>query len=258
MINHNSNLIESQFRNAGSGSLFLENALVYLVDTDFPGSGSWYNRVGPAVTTSGSFVASGSAGWGFNASGRLNLGESVSGVTFDPFQKSLGITFVMEAQLGSYSDAFTRVLTINSLDGSTFAIPGGYNGTSYEYQQTGSFMTMKNSINYQYVPEFVSSSINYFAITAPPDGQGGLGPALLYFNDQPVATVAANNGTLGYYQNENPVVFGNFPDQSITVPANFYDNWQRYRGTLKTLIVYNTALNDTQIRMVLNNLRRGA
>jgi hypothetical protein len=61
----------------------------------------------------------------------------------------------------------------------------------------------------------------------------------------------------GYYQNDEPVVFGNFPDQDITVPDVFFTTWQRYRGTLKTLLVYNRALNDTQIRKVINNLQRG-
>lgn len=258
MINHNSNLIESQFANAGSGSLFLEYALVYLLDSDYPGSGSWYNRVGNAITTSGSFVDSGSAGWGFNASARLNLGESVPEVTFNPFVKPEGITFIMESQLGSYTDTTTKVLTINSLDGSTFSIPGGYSGTSYEYRQSGSIMTMKNSNDVEDIPDFVSSSVNLYSLTIRPDTGGGLGPALLYFNDDGFVTVSALPGeTLGFYQNDKPVVFGNFANQTVVVNPTFFTLWQRYRGTLKTLLIYNRALTDTQLRVVFNNLRRG-
>jgi hypothetical protein len=260
MINHNSNLIESQFRNAGSGSLFLENALAYLVDSDYPGSGSWTNRVGNAITTSGSFVASGSAGWGFNASARLNLGDSVSGITFNPFVRTQGITFVFQAQLGSYANATTPVLTINSLDGSIFSIPGGYNGTALEYRQSGSVtntsvMSMKNSFQGggDDVADFVSSSVNIFALTVP----SGSGDAYLYFNDDARTVTTPFDGTFGYYENDEPVVFGNFPDQDITVPASFFTDWQRYTGTLKTLLVYNSALTDTQLRIVFNNLRRG-
>jgi hypothetical protein len=164
----------------------------------------------------------------------------------------------MEAQLGSYTDTTTKVLTINSLDGSTFSIPGGYDGTSYEYRQSGSIMTMKNSGNVEDIPNFVSSSVNLFSLTIRPDIGGGLGPALLYFNDDAFATIAPRAGeSLGYYQNDKPVVFGNFPDQTPLVPAGFFTDWQRYRGTLKTLLIYNRALTDTQIRVVFNNLRRG-
>ena len=260
MINHNSNLIESQFANAGSGSLFLEYALAYLLDSDYPGSGSWTNRVGNAITVSGSFVDSGSAGWGFNASARLNLEASVAGITFNPFVRNQGITFVFEAQLGSYTDATTPVLTINSLDGNIFAIPGGYNGTALEYRQSGSVtntsvMSMKNSFQGQGedVPDFVSSSVNIFALTVP----SGSGDAFLYFNDDNKTVTSPFNGTFGYYQNAEPVVFGNFADQVITVPPSFFTDWQRYRGTLKTLLVYNRALTDAQIRKVINNLQRG-
>jgi hypothetical protein len=261
MINHNSNLIECQFGNAGSGSLFLENALAYLLNTDYPGSGSWYNRVGNAITTSGSFVDSGSAGWAFNASARLNLQDSVAGITFNPFVRTKGITFVFEAQLGSYTDATTPVLTINSLDGSIFSIPGGYDGTALEYRQSGSVtntsvMTMKNTIEGQGddVADFVSSSVNIFGLTVP----SGSGDALLYFNNDAGTIVTPFGGsTFGYYQNDEPVVFGNFPEQDITVPAEFFNSFQRYRGTLKTLLVYGVALNDGQIRKVINNLQRG-
>lgn len=260
MINHNSNLIECQFGNAGSGSLFLENALVYLLDTDYSGSGSWYNRVGNAITTSGSFVDSGSAGFGFNASARLNLQDSVAGVTFSPFVRDKGITFIFQGQLGSYANATTPVLTINSLDGSIFSIPGGYNGTALEYRQSGSVtntsvMSMKNSFQGQGddVPDFVSSSVNIFALTVP----SGSGDAILYFNDDAGTVTSPFNGTFGYYQNDEPVVFGNFADQDITVPPEFFNSFQRYRGTLKTLLVYGVALNDGQIRKVINNLQRG-
>lgn len=260
MINHNSNLIESQFNNAGSGSLWLQFALAYLVDTDYPGSGSWYNRVGNTITTSGSFVDSGSAGWGFNASARLNLGDSVAGITFNPFVRTEGITFLFQSQLGSYSDTTTPVLTVNSLDGNIFAIPGGYGGTALEYRQSGSVtntsvMSMKNSFQAQGddVADFVSSSVNIFALTVP----SGSGDAILYFNDDTGTTTTPFDGTFGYYENAEPVVFGNFADQVITVPAGFFTTWQRYRGTLKTLLVYNRALNDTQIRQVINNLQRG-
>jgi hypothetical protein len=261
MINHNSNIIESQFGNAGSGSLFLENALVYLLDSDYPGSGSWHNRVGNAITVSGSFVNSGSAGFGFNASARLNLEDSVAGVTFNPFVRDKGITFIFEAQLGSYANATTPVLTINSLDGQIFSVPGGYDGTALEYRQSGSVtntsvMSMKNSFQGQGddVPDFVSSSVNIFALTVP----SGSGDAFLYFNNDVRTTTSPFGGaSFGYYENNNPVVFGNFPDQVITVPPSFFTDWQRYRGTLKTLLVYNRALNDTQIRKVINNLQRG-
>jgi hypothetical protein len=81
---------------------------------------------------------------------------------------------------------------------------------------------------------------------------------LLYFNDDAFATIAPRAGeSLGYYQNDKPVVFGNFPDQTIHVNPSFFTDWQRYRGTLKTLLIYNRALTDTQIRVVFNNLRRG-
>jgi hypothetical protein len=260
MINHNSNLIESQFANAGSGSLFLEYALAYLVDSDYPGSGSWTNRVGNTITTSGSFVNSGSAGWGFNASGRLNLQDSVAGITFNPFVRTEGITFIFEAQLGSYSDVTTPVLTVNSLD-SQFFSSQGFDGTSYQYLQSGSLvntsvMTMKNSFQGQGndVPDFVSSSVNIFALTVP----SGSGDAALYFNNNNAEVISpAGGGTFGYYQNGKPVVFGNFANQDITAPPNFYTSAQRYRGTLKTLLVYNRALTDTQIRKVINNLQSG-
>lgn len=256
MINHNSNLIEVQFGNAGSGSLFLEDALVYLVSSDYPGSGSWTNRVGNAITTSGSFVNSGSAGWAFNASGRLNLEESVSGVTFKQNVRTEGITFVIQAQLGSYSDAATPVLMINSLDGSIFSSPGGYNGTSYQYRQSGSIASMKNEATNagESLPTSVSSSVSLFAMTMP----SGSGNAYLYYNDASKYIATPVGGTsFGYSQNDEPVVFGNYADQDITVPSVFFTTWQRYRGTLKTLLVYNRELNDSQLRKVFNNLRRG-
>lgn len=263
MINHNSNIIEAYGicgggGGAGSGSLFLEDAIVYLKDTDYPGSGSWLNRVGTDITISGSLSNSGSAGWAFNGSNsRLNLGDSVPAVSFAAAD---GITFVLQAQLGTYPlvDGGLPVLLFNSLNGQIFSPQNGYNGASYEYVQTGSFMAMKNGANQdvQELPDFVSSSVNLFAITK----RNTSGDAFLYFNNDSTTIIQPTPGsTLGFGDNPvNSVVFGNFPDQVITVPSIFYTFWQRYKGTVKTMLIYNRALTDGQLRRVFNNIRAGA
>lgn len=255
MININTNLIEAQRSTAGNGGLFLEDAIVYLSSDDYPGSGSWHNRVGSDITTSGSFIDSGSNGWGFTGNSRLNLGTSVGAGTS-------GYTYIFEATMGSYGPG-GQVLLLTTLDG-TIASSCGYNGTGFLYSPNELAMKTQSGASKQQLPANASGSIVQIGlvmqsgVVTPNNPSGQI--AYMYVNlEQQYLALPVTGCGLGYGDVPSaPLCFGNFSPQSPLVPLEFYNSYRPFRGALKQFLGYDKALSGDQVRKVFYNLRRGA
>lgn len=247
MINHNSNLIEAGLKNAGSGSLWLQFAVANLYKQDFTGSGSWPNRVGAAIATSGSFVDSGSLGWGFNG-GALNVEPSLT----LPDLNATGFTVVYQSAMGT-SDITKQTLLWNNISDATFGTYG-YEGSAQFY----------NPISWSCAPDTLMQKGTQPGDT-PCSGQNQSLPSnavstpyvytLSYYptsdtiittiNDIAIYTTQPYPGNGFEFGNATAYTFGNFP--AATNGATILNRYARFRGSLKRFILYTKPLTTAQI-----------
>lgn len=247
MINHNSNLIEAGLKSAGSGSLWLQFAVANLYKEDFAGSGNWPNRVGAAIATSGSFVDSGSLGWGFNG-GALNIEPSLT----LPNLATTGFTVVYQSAMGT-SDITEQTLLFNNISDQSFG--------SYGYEGSAQFY---NPISWSCAPDTLMQKGTQPGDT-PCSGQNvsllsnPLSTAYVYSltyypaTDMIVTTIndVVIDRTLPYpgnsfeFGNTTAYTFGNFP--AATNGATILNRYARFRGSLKRFILYTQPLSTAQI-----------
>jgi hypothetical protein len=258
MINHNSNILEAGLKNAGSGSLWLQFAVANLYQQDFTGTGNWPNRVGAAIATSGSFVDSGSLGWGFNG-GVLNVEPSLT----LPNLGTTGFTVVYQSAMGT-SDITKQTLLWNNISDATFGTYG-FAGSSQFY----------NPISWSCAPDTLMQKGTQPGDT-PCSGQNlSLLPnslsnadvySLTYYPTSGTITTTINDTVIGsnqpypdngfQFDNTTAYTFGNFP--AATSGATILNRYARFRGSLKRFILYTKPLTTAQIvNQIYPNLLTG-
>lgn len=258
MINHNSNLIEAipVLNNAGSGSIYGSSLLINLYADDFTGSGIWPNRtgLGDITTSSGSFIDSGSLGWGFSGGATLLLSESVS----MPVLSTSGFTCMFAATMGTLNNTKQTPL-LQSLTG-TYLLAQGYTGYATFYNMTGSAVNTLSQNGTQaggtynpLIPNFstlnllpnATSTLYYYSVTYYPSSD----TVFVTIDDRAYATFITypgnefwfNLGKSKFGGNGGVVEFGTFA------------------GSLQRMVFYNRPLTGAQIiNNLLPALKRGA
>lgn len=267
MINHNSNIIEAGLQSAGSGSLYLQYAVMNLYASQYSGSGSWNNPVGANIQTSGSFVDSGSLGWGFNGASLL-IEPSLT----LPNLATTGFTLVWYGTVGT-SNNTKQTLLFNNISDTSFGEYGFqgsanfYNPVSWSLatcptaslvdtiQQKGSqpgdtpcsgdnMLLLANSLSQPAV-----YSLSYYPSTDT---------LIQTINDVvikgPINPYAGNSFE---FNNTTNYTFGNFP--AATNGAAILARYARFRGSVKRMILYTTPLSTGQIvRQVFPAIVTGA
>jgi hypothetical protein len=258
MINHSSNLIEAGLKNAGSGSLWLQFAVANLYKEDFTGSGNWPNRVGAAIATSGSFVDSGSLGWGFNG-GALNIEPSLT----LPNLATSGFTVVYQSTMGT-SDINEQTLLFNNISDASYGVYG-FAGSSQFYNPSGwtcepeslmqkgtepgdnpcsgdAVFLLSNPLSTAYV-----YSLSYYPSTDT---------ILTTINDVVISTTTTYPGNNFGFGDPTNYTFGNFP--AATNGATILNRYARFRGSLNRFILYTKPLTTAQIlNQIYPNLKSG-
>ncbi len=258
MINHNSNIIESGLKSAGSGSLWLQFAVANLYKEDFTGTGNWPNRVGAAIATSGSFVDSGSLGWGFNG-GALNIEPSLT----LPDLNNTGFTLVYVATMGT-SDDTKQTLLFNNIDDQTFGTYG-YEGSAQFYNPI-SWSCAPNTLmqkgtqpgdtpcsgQNEALPANALTTTNVYSLTYYPT-TNKIGVTI---NDTSVGSNQPYPGNSFEFADTTNYTFGNFP--ATTSGATILNRYARFRGSLKRLILYTQPLTTAQIvNQIYPNIKAG-
>lgn len=258
MINHNSNLIESGLKNAGSGSLWLQFAVANLYKQDFTGSGNWPNRVGAPIATSGSFVDSGSLGWGFNG-GTLNIEPSLT----LPNLNVSGFTVVYVATMGT-SDISKQTLLFNNISDASFG-SYGYEGSAQFYNPI-SWSCAPNTLmqkgtqpgdtpcsgQNQPLTSNALTTTNVYSLSYYPS----TGKIVVTINDTTIGDNQPYPGNSFEFDNTTAYTFGNFP--AATNGATILNRYARFRGSLDRFILYTKPLTVAQIvNQIYPNLKAG-
>ena len=257
MINHSSNLIEAGLKNAGSGSLWLQFAVANLYKQDFTGSGNWPNRVGAAIATSGSFVDSGSLGWGFNG-GALNIEPSLT----LPNLATSGFTVVYQSAMGT-SDINEQTLLFNNISDATFG-SYGFAGSSQFYNPSG-WCDPNTLMQKGTQPGDTPCSGHTVSLLSNPLSTAYVYSLSFYpsidtivttINDVVVDTTIPYPGNSFEFNNSTNYTFGNFP--AATSGATILGRYARFRGSLNRFILYTQPLSTAQIlNQIYPNLKAG-
>jgi hypothetical protein len=258
MINHNSNLIEAGLKNAGSGSLWLQFAAANLYKQDFTGTGNWPNRVGAAIATSGSFVDSGSLGWGFNG-GASNIEPSLT----LPNLGTTGFTLVYQSTMGT-SDVTKQTLLFNNISDSSFG-SYGYAGSSQFFNPSG-WSCAPNTLmqkgtqpgdspctgqNESLLANPLSTTYVYSLSFYPSTGY-----IKETINDTVIGESQPYPGNGFEFGDSTAYTFGNFP--AATNGAPILGRYARFRGSLNRFILYTQPLSTAQIlNQIYPNLKSG-
>lgn len=248
MINHNSNIIESGLKNAGSGSLWLQFAVANLYYEDFTGSGNWPNRVGAAIQTSGSFVDSGSLGWGFNG-GALNVEPSLTLPNLD----TTGFTVVFQSALGT-SDITKQTLLFNNISDSSFG-SFGFAGSAQFFNPSGwcnpNTLMQKGTQpgdspcaghNVTLLTNPLSTGYVYSLTFTPSTGK-----VTYTINDNTIDSTLPFAGQGFEFDGAAGYTFGNFPVGVGGGVGTILDRYARFRGSLNRFILYTQPLTTAQI-----------